>query len=139
MPMPARALPSRHGRTLAPRSFTPVLLEHRNTRPIPHAPFAPDRIRGVMSLACDGHVATPLRADRDLEGYEVRQRYIWRQILDSTLHRLFPKLAARDHVSIAGTLSTSRRDDDRRRERKRDQRNLVSSQAGRRHTFPFTS
>jgi hypothetical protein len=64
MPMPARALPSRHGRTLAPRSFTPVLLEHRNTRPIPHAPFAPDRKRGVMSLACDGHVATPLRADR---------------------------------------------------------------------------
>ena len=93
----------------------------------------------MLSLACDGHVATPQRADRDLEGYEVRQSYIWLPILDSTLHRLFPKRAARDHVFIAGTLSTSRRDDDRRRERKRDQRNLVSAKPAAGPLFQLTS
>lgn len=58
----------------ASRWFMPVLLEHRSTCPIPHAPFASDRIRGVMSLACDGHVATPLRADRDLRSLQPTSR-----------------------------------------------------------------
>jgi hypothetical protein len=65
---PMRAYPRTAHHRAVPRSSTPVLLEHRSAahgRSL-HAPFALDRIRVVTSLACDGHVATPLRADRDL-------------------------------------------------------------------------
>jgi len=40
----------------------------------PHSPFSARRSRGVMSLACDGHVATPLRADRDLRSLQPTSR-----------------------------------------------------------------
>jgi hypothetical protein len=56
----------------ASRSFMLVLLEHRSGAHgrSPNSPSAADRIRGVMSLACDGHVATPLRPDRDLRSLQ---------------------------------------------------------------------